>query len=157
MIQYLKGDATLPQGPIPWIVAHVVNDRGLWGAGFSGAVSNRWSAPEAQYRTWFKEKRNHHMEVPFELGAIQMVKVGPYQHVCNMLAQHDVGKRPNGAPLQYPALRQCLAELRAKAIILSARVHMPKIGCGLAGGKWETVVKLIEEELQGIEVSVYDL
>ena len=41
---------------------------------------------------------------------------------------------------------------------LEASVHMPRIGCGLAGGKWEEIEPIITDELtsQGIEVSVYD-
>jgi hypothetical protein len=36
---------------------------------------------------------------------------------------------------------------------------MPRIGCGLAGGKWEDIGPIVEEELdnQGIDVTVYDL
>jgi hypothetical protein len=36
---------------------------------------------------------------------------------------------------------------------------MPRIGCGLAGGKWEEVGKIVEEELvnRGVTVTVYDL
>ena len=36
---------------------------------------------------------------------------------------------------------------------------MPRIGCGLAGGDWNKVEKIINETLidKGIEVYVYDL
>jgi len=36
---------------------------------------------------------------------------------------------------------------------------MPRIGCGLAGGRWVMVEKLVKKELieMGIEVTVYDL
>jgi hypothetical protein len=36
---------------------------------------------------------------------------------------------------------------------------MPRIGCGLAGGKWEEVGRIVEEELlnNGVAVTVYDL
>jgi hypothetical protein len=33
---------------------------------------------------------------------------------------------------------------------------MPRIGCGLAGGKWETVVKMIRQAVH-VDVTVYDL
>jgi hypothetical protein len=37
--------------------------------------------------------------------------------------------------------------------------HMPRIGCGLAGGKWEMIEPLIQRILrsENIEVFVYDL
>jgi O-acetyl-ADP-ribose deacetylase (regulator of RNase III) len=52
----------------------------------------------------------------------------------------------------------CLKKLAAEAKNLEASVHMPRIGCGLAGGKWEEIEPIITDELtsQGIEVSVYD-
>lgn len=39
-----------------------------------------------------------------------------------------------------------------------ATVHMPRIGCGLAGGKWSRVQPLTEEGLpdRGVRVTVYD-
>ncbi len=45
-----------------------------------------------------------------------------------------------------------------KAVELGASVHMPRIGCGLAGGRWPRVEPLIVERLvrRGIEVTVYD-
>jgi hypothetical protein len=38
-------------------------------------------------------------------------------------------------------------------------IHMPRIGCGLAGGKWDQIEPLLEEHLAraGFDVRVYDL
>ncbi len=46
----------------------------------------------------------------------------------------------------------------APAVAERASVHMPRIGCGLAGGKWEVVEPLIEEHLsaKGVAVTIYD-
>jgi hypothetical protein len=42
---------------------------------------------------------------------------------------------------------------------MRASVHMPRIGCGLAGGKWEEIEPIIERTLvaKGMTVVVYDL
>jgi hypothetical protein len=32
---------------------------------------------------------------------------------------------------------------------------MPRIGSGLAGGKWEVIEKIVEEALEGLPVVVY--
>jgi hypothetical protein len=50
-----------------------------------------------------------------------------------------------------------LGLLAAEAQKLQATVHMPRIGCGLAGGKWEAVEPLIRVAIPGTEVFVYDL
>ena len=45
-----------------------------------------------------------------------------------------------------------------EALRLGASVHMPRIGCGLAGGDWQLVGKMVEEELVSVDVpvTVYD-
>jgi len=37
----------------------------------------------------------------------------------------------------------CLAKVALKAVALETSVHMPRIGCGLAGGKWEKIETII--------------
>lgn len=155
MIHYQKGDATDPQAKPPWILAHICNDRGGWGKGFVLAVSAKWPEVETKFRNWYRLGEDAG-EDPFELGAIQMVRIGPSRHVANMLAQHGYRSGKEGIPLRYPALRQCLARLRLQAIKTGASVHMPRIGCGLGGGDWKTVSQIIDEELQGTDVWVYD-
>ena len=39
-------------------------------------------------------------------------------------------------------------------------VHMPRIGCGLAGGDWETIENIIQRmfiDIADVDVFVYDL
>ena len=56
------------------------------------------------------------------------------------------------------ALEQGLGGVARHAIELGASVHMPRIGCGLAGGKWERVEPIVRRTLidGGIAVTVYD-
>ena len=51
-----------------------------------------------------------------------------------------------------------LAHLATKAAELDASVHMPRIGCGLAGGHWSRVEPLVMRRLveRGVAVTVYD-
>jgi O-acetyl-ADP-ribose deacetylase (regulator of RNase III) len=155
IIQYQKGDATQPQALGNQIVAHICNDRGGWGRGFVLAISRRWPEPEAAYRAWFKDRS----ENDFGLGADQFVPVEPYLWVANMVAQHGMKTGSSGPPIRYKAVRACLGKLAEMAGELDASVHMPRIGCGLAGGKWMLIEPIIADELiaQGIEVTVYDL
>lgn len=153
-IRYLKGDATQPQAKGNKIIAHVCNDLGGWGAGFVLAISKRWPEPEEAYRAWHKERSKNN----FELGAIQLVQVEPYVWVANMVAQRGVKTGSEGPPIRYEAVRECLKKLAGEAKTLNASVHMPRIGCGLAGGKWERIEPIIAEELiePGVETTVYD-
>lgn len=153
-IRYVKGDASQPQARGNRIIAHVCNDLGGWGKGFVLAISKRWPGPEAAYRAWHKDRSKN----GFGLSAIQLVPVEPYIWVANMVAQRGMKSGSNGPPIRYDAVRGCLKKLAVEANGLGASVHMPRIGCGLAGGRWEEVEAIILDELisQGIEVTVYD-
>lgn len=53
LLNYVKGDATSPQGDGTKAIVHVCNNIGAWGAGFVMAISRRWPEPEAAYREWY--------------------------------------------------------------------------------------------------------
>ncbi|MER6977238.1 macro domain-containing protein [Streptomyces carpinensis] len=153
-ITYIRGDATAPSARGVKVIAHVCNDIGGWGKGFVLALSRRWAEPEAAYRSWHRDRARN----DFALGAVQLVPVDRYVWVANMIGQRGVSRGGKGVPVRYDAIDTALARLADRAIELSASVHMPRIGCGLAGGRWERVEPLVVERLvkRGIAVSVYD-
>ncbi|MBX9392625.1 macro domain-containing protein [Streptomyces sp. TRM72054] len=165
-INYVRGDATVPSVKGVKLIAHVCNDIGGWGKGFVLALSRRWPEPEAAYRAWHRDRASN----DFGLGAVQFVQVEPYVWVANMIGQRGIlpharlrsrGGTPmgsKGVPVRYEAIDTALGRLADKAAELNASIHMPRIGCGLAGGKWSRVEPLIAERLvrRGIAVTVYD-
>ncbi|MGC0328470.1 O-acetyl-ADP-ribose deacetylase (regulator of RNase III) [Streptomyces sp. SAI-170] len=153
-IVYVRGDATVPSVKGAKVIAHVCNDIGGWGKGFVLALSRRWPQPEAAYRAWHRERARN----DFGLGAVQLVQVGPHVWVANMIGQRGIRTGSKGVPVRYEAIDAALDRLAGPASELGASVHMPRIGCGLAGGKWSRVEPLIEERLvrRGIAVTVYD-
>jgi O-acetyl-ADP-ribose deacetylase (regulator of RNase III) len=154
-INYVKGDATDPQGENPRIIVHVCNDIGAWGKGFVLAVSRKWPAAERGYREWHKSGGDR----PFKLGQVQFVQVEPAVWVANLIGQHGIRHFRGVPPVRYEAIREGLSRVANFATEHGASVHMPRIGCGLAGGKWEDVGRLVEKEVadKGIAVNVYDL
>ncbi|HWS34011.1 MAG TPA: macro domain-containing protein [Actinoplanes sp.] len=153
-LKIIKGDATSPQARGPKIIAHVCNDIGGWGKGFVVAVSRRWPEPEAAFRRWHRERSGN----DFGLGATQLVQVTADVWVANMVGQRGIRTGSGGPPVRYEAIDRCLAAVAGHAAGLSASVHMPRIGCGLAGGKWDRVEPLIVANLseRDIPVTVYD-
>lgn len=151
-ITYLKGDATSPQAEGNKIIVHVCNDIGGWGKGFVMALSKKWAEPEQQYRDW------HQSGEGFELGAVQFVQVESDLWVANLIGQRDLRKKAGVPPIRYEAINDGLAKVGEKALELNASVHMPRIGCGLAGGKWEEIEPLIQRNLieKNIATTVYD-
>ncbi|MEU5537578.1 macro domain-containing protein [Streptomyces sp. NPDC020362] len=153
-IIYVRGDATVPSVKGVKVIAHVCNDIGGWGKGFVLALSRRWPEPEAAYRSWHRDRAKN----DFGLGAVQLVKVDPYVWVANMVGQRGISRGSKGVPVRYEAIDTALDRLAGEVIELGASVHMPRIGCGLAGGTWSRIEPLITERLvgRGIAVTVYD-
>jgi O-acetyl-ADP-ribose deacetylase (regulator of RNase III) len=153
-IKYLKGDATSPQAKGEKIICHICNDLGGWGKGFVLAISMRWPEPEKDYRDWHRPRA----QTDFALGKARFVNVGNYMAIANMVAQRGMKTGSNGPPIRYDAVKQSLAAVSKEALARNASVHMPRIGCGLAGGKWEKIEPIIESELiaKGVAVYVYD-
>lgn len=148
MIHYLKGDATCPQAPGPKIICHVCNDMGGWGKGFVLAISKRWEAPERAYRTAYNKGE-------IKLGVVQYINVGQNITIANMVAQHGLKSGSKGPPIRYDYLDICLTKVVIHANNQHASIHMPRIGCGLAGGKWDRIEPLLLKHAK-IDFYVYD-
>ncbi|MER5664786.1 macro domain-containing protein [Streptomyces mirabilis] len=153
-ITYVRGDATAPSVKGVKLIAHVCNDIGGWGKGFVLALSRRWPEPEAAYRAWHRDRAHN----DFGLGATQFVQVEKYVWVANLIGQRGIRTGSKGVPVRYEAIDTGLAHVATKAAELDASVHMPRIGCGLAGGNWSRVEPLIMRRLveRGVAVTVYD-
>lgn len=172
MITYLKGDATVPQkNSGVRVIAHICNDAGGWGRGFVVALHNRWKRPRERFKAWYAVDNN------LPLGEIQIVSVETDNilnrtFVANMIAQHNFKTKENPVPLDYKALAECLTKLDnwtghyIKTINKMAMphkldpkeftIHMPRIGCGLAGGDWNEVEKILKDTIN-FDIFVYDL
>lgn len=148
-INYVIGDATTPIGEGKKIICHICNDRGGWGAGFVLALSAKWNYPEDFYRA----------RQQYPLGHVDVLSVDVVDdiYVANMIAQH--GTRPDAndiPPIRYLALTDALYKVNTIANEMGATLHMPRIGCGLAGGDWRAVEAVIKKTVT-VDVTVYDL
>jgi len=155
-IKYLKGDATAPVRTGFDIIVHICNNIGCWGSGFVLALSKRWPQPEELYRNMSSRSMTYSKHTP--LGSIAHCVVDKNLIVVNMIAQEGIRSQKKGPPIRYEALAECLAKVCELAKPLRATVHMPRIGCGLAGGTWDKVQPIVERNLteKGIPVFVYD-
>ena len=154
-IIYTIGDATKPAGVGSKIIAHVCNDIGAWGRGFVLSLSKLSPAPEQGFKEWYAERGRN----DFALGAVQFVSVSPDIEVANMIGQHGIRALQDVPPIRYDAVETALKTVGEKAQTDNASVHLPRIGCGLAGGKWSEIEPLIERQIFALDVPVfvYDL
>lgn len=171
-ITYVKGDATSPQGTGLKFIVHCCNDAGKWGKGFVRAISKRWKQPEEEYRLSFKianELINKGIKTPVpgtNLGDLEIIDVEKEVFVCNLIGQRNIYYDSQGfPPVRYDAIDRGLTELGSSILLnfshykLDKSVHMPRMGCGLAGGDWRVIEALVNKNLidKRIPVTVYDL
>jgi O-acetyl-ADP-ribose deacetylase (regulator of RNase III) len=151
MIKFMRGDATLPDWDEDWgrtLIAHVVNDAGIFNAGFARAIKDRYPAVAGYYLKAINENNI----VP---GNVIYAPVRDELKVANLVAMHGVVSSSNPHPLDYEALAICLDKLAKHAQKFDATVHMPRIGAGLARGDWDVILPLIEAAFENSSVNVY--
>lgn len=149
----MNGDATAPVAEGNKIIVHICNDIGGWGKGFVMALSQKWQLPEQEYRN------RHTSATNFSLGEVQMVQVEPDLWVANLIGQHKINRDENGRPpIRYKAVQEGMRKICVFAQEKEASVHMPRIGCGLAGGEWGRIEPILKAELieENVSVTVYD-
>lgn len=164
-IEYIEGDATEPKGEGPHIIVHCCNDLGAWGSGFVVALSKKWPEPEKAYsdKTIKEAIKKERGKIPLELGdadviQVEGIKEGIEIYVANIIGQHRIGFSGDIPPIRYEALRigfKKVIDIFNEETILEkfggmciARkpltIHMPRLGCGLAGGDWALIEPLIQ-------------
>ena len=155
ILEYLRGDALLPRGEGPRLIAHIVNDRTAnWGGtGFAAAVKRKYPDVQREFRSWVKTEPTR-----LKLGRVHVAQVRSDIFSVQMVAQagYGISTRPR---IRYQALQKCLDAVGEISTSEHATVHMPRIGMGYARGQWPVIEQLIYESLisRGVSVSVYDL
>lgn len=159
LINYLTGDATKPIGSSDKIIAHVCNDIGKWGAGFTKALDRLSYTARNSYMELYKYRKT-----PFiPLGTIDIIGINAENgrlYVCNMIAQHGVYGPLNKQPICYDALEYALDSLNDRidaSFNEPVTIHMPRIGAGLARGDWHVIELILNKTLGDKTVNVYDL
>jgi hypothetical protein len=156
-INYVTGDLLdLDDTAGPTVVAHVVSDAShVWGRRNVGAVLSR-AFPDAAraYRAWtIADPENLRLG---RVHRLDQLLEGREVTVASMVAQAGFGPGQE-VRLRYDALAQCLDQVADLAAERGARVHVPRIGAGQAGGRWDVIAELIDEHLvkRGVAVTVH--
>ena len=158
-ITYLKGDATVPllKPDEISVIAHCNNSKGAWGAGFVVPLGKKYPLAKKVYLDFIKET-----PIMERLGKVSYTDCTPNISIANIVGQFDYRPAYKGQRLvDYDAIRKGFQDMmkRFSEIGKPYTVHMPRIGCGLANGKWDEIEKVINETFieNGIDVYVYDL
>jgi O-acetyl-ADP-ribose deacetylase (regulator of RNase III) len=150
-IKYIKGDI-FDISNTRKIIAHSVNCRGVFGAGFALEISKRY--PEAKQAYINK----YHFE-GWKPGEIQMVALAE-KTIVNMALQYTYGRK--GVHTQLDACKTAFDKLFNFCSMRSREfdISMPKVGSGLGGQEWKRVEEILIDCLQpygGVAVDIYYL
>ncbi len=179
MINYIVGDATNPIGDGNKIIVHCCNNVGAWGRGFVKALSDKFPKSEHMYREWFRlysdfessklepskfeykynlDKIKCNLLFPrFKLGEVQFVEVSDDICVANLIGQEGILNNQKKPPIRYNAIEIGFLKVLEFALkIEKCSIHMPYIGCGLAGGTLFELNNILNKVfLNKIDVYVY--
>ena len=145
MIVYKHGDLLESDEKV---IAHGCNCSGGFGSGFAAAVAKLYPAAREAYL-------QRYYASGWTLGGVQHVVLdGSGVLIVNCATQQRYGRADEGPYISYPAVRTVIRELVKS---FPGGFAIPKIGAGLAGGSWDIIAKIIEEESGKTEVRVYVL
>lgn len=120
--------------------AHGCNCFHTMGGGIAYFVANKYpQAFEADKKTVKGDES--------KLGTFSVAE-SEYGDIINMYTQFVPGR-----DLRIEKLRECFTLLNKE--YAGKVIAIPKIGCGIAGGDWEQVKQIINEETPDVEVDVW--
>ena len=73
-----------------------------------------------------------------KLGTFSTAVISENLRVLNCYTQYDYRRVKSRANVDYIAIEECFKEIK-RLYDPTWEIRMPKIGCGLAGGDWNTV------------------
>ena len=117
------------------------------GSGLAGSIYKKWPQVKQDYHNTYQKQGN-----VLYLGNYTFIPVKEdlSLYVVNMITQENFGY-DGSLYLSYAALEVCFHNmfkqiLRDPALrVVDRVVHVPKIGCGLAGGEWDKVERILSK------------
>ncbi len=127
------------------IICHQCNCIGAMGAGLAKQIRDRWPHIYADYRKAIERGE-------LKLGECRIVEAQPGIYIAHLAGQHGIGRRQFNRPAtEYLALSTAFHDLngqiKSSYVLMRMPIYIPfGIGCGLGGGDWKEVSKIIEED-----------
>ena len=125
------------------LIMHQVNCKGVMGAGVARVIAKRYPEVEKQYKEWCTNLEGQGL-----LGSAHLEYTNDGKIVISLFAQYSYGRDKQHT--NYNAFDNGLGEaidiLRWRHPDLSPfTIAIPyEIGCGLAGGDWNKIVRILE-------------
>ncbi|MEK4790360.1 macro domain-containing protein [Bacillus sp. FSL K6-2971] len=140
------------------IVCHQVNCKGVMGAGLAKQIKSKYPNVYKDYKRLCDDEKIKSRKNGL-LGATQFIDVSKSKTIANLFAQKNYGVKSRQT--DYEAMELCLKSLKHVVSddyskYKDCSIAIPYgIGCGLAGGDWEIVSRMIEDILVDCDVTLY--
>lgn len=119
------------------IIVHQINCRYVMGSGLA-----------AQIRKAYPKHYSDYMSQYAHLGGLCITQINSDLYVIGIYGQDSYGRQ--GLHTDYAALEKGMLSVSNFSKEKGLPVYLPfGIGCGLAGGNWKKVLRIIEETLPG--------
>ena len=149
MLKEIEGDILNVKNGI---ICHQVNYYGAMGGGVAAAIAENILTAE-QYDEYTDYCRRLFRAA---LGTVQFLGLGSDLIVANMFCQDEALARSVDTITDYEAMRRCFVRVRSVAQVYGKRIYIPRnIGCGIAGGSWDTVREIIKDTLETWPLEAY--
>ncbi|MGE7840657.1 macro domain-containing protein [Lysinibacillus sp. NPDC093712] len=149
MINIVKGDILNTDKEI---IGHQVNCLGVMGAGLAKQIKSKYSETFFEYKKICDEHTDNREDL---MGHVYMAHNSNGKIIANIFSQLDVGR--NERKTDYKKLKEGLKKVCKYAKENNLSVALPyRIGCGLAGGNWNIVYKIIDSVFEEYEVTLYE-
>jgi len=142
-IRYVKGD--LLQAPEQYLI-HGCNAKGFMGAGVAKLIRDKY--PKA-----YKDYKDSYDSYGLTLGSVIPSKQPDGKIILNAITQETLGY--GGIHVSYWAIANVMHQLNRWSDEQMKEVAMPQIGAGLAGGDWNVIEAIIENEAKNFQPVVY--
>lgn len=128
------------------VIVHQVNCQGVMRSGVAKQVREKYPSVFEEYQRFCKNTFS-------PLGHTLFATAPDGTIIANLFAQDKFGY-DGKCYTNYEALKKCLTEVRTK--YCNQSIAIPYLmACHRGGGDWDKVSKMIEEELEGCDVTFY--
>ena len=154
MVHNISGDAlVVSKGGI---LCHQTNFFGVMGAGIAAAIKAKLLSHE-NYIDYVHVCKKLGRKT---LGMVQFLNTPDGTVVANCFSQDDKCMAYPGNRISpvtdYNAMRKCFHTVCTYAFTTGKNAYVPyKIGCGIAGGDWQTVEAILNDEFSHSRVNLY--
>jgi|688.fasta_scaffold573284_2 O-acetyl-ADP-ribose deacetylase (regulator of RNase III) len=130
------------------IIAHQTNCMGVMGGGLAKQIRDK-------YPNVYKEYKSFCNKAQLLFGNVQLITCSDGKTIANLFGQYGYGNDKQYT--DYKALEESLENMLFLIRPFKKSIALPyKLGCGLAGGDWNIVYKIIEKVFEDYDVTIYN-